>query len=137
MVLGAKYYGVIPEDACCFSTTGNGRGAREAGLAHPTENYAPGVAHAKGMGDVVALLGYYKRSCAPARDAVVVEPALEAPWINFAAARRMVQPHLSEDAAIAAVFDLHRDALEGRPDGHTTVMIDRLRWRKSFLSSVT
>ncbi len=77
------------------------------------------------MGDVVALLGVLQEELrVQGADAVVVEPALEAPWDqSFAAARRMVQPHLSEDAAIAAVLDLHRDALEGRPDGYTTVMI--------------
>jgi stage II sporulation protein P len=126
-VLGAKYYGVIPG-----KTPGTPQQQVTADAArvllytaHPTENYAPKETHAKGIGDVANLLYTLQDELSVLGVEVLVEePVLGIPWDqSFTTARRLVQPRLAQGNGVAAVLDLHRDALEGRADGYTTTMI--------------
>ncbi|MGI6081368.1 MAG: stage II sporulation protein P [Limnochordia bacterium] len=127
-VLGAKYFGFAPS----FGTKAEederpGPGA-EAPLvlvytAHPMENYAPAPPHAEGVGDVASVCRHLEQSLQKhGIRAQMVTGQKPVQWReSFTEARRVLLPVMEKAERVSALLDVHRDALEGRPDGYTTV----------------
>ncbi|HHW10332.1 MAG TPA: hypothetical protein GXX29_10185 [Firmicutes bacterium] len=93
--------------------------------AHPSENYSPREPHAKGEGDVVTIVevlaGHLTEAKVPVK---VIGDIKAAPWGEaFEAARLALLPAINAAGRIGAIIDIHRDALEDKPPGYTTVMV--------------
>jgi stage II sporulation protein P len=127
-VLGAKYFGFVPP----FGTKviKDGQPGADAPMilvytAHPTENYAPAPPHADEIGDVVSVCRTLEESLKEQKlRAQMVTGQKPVPWReSFAEARRVLLPVIEAAQGVAAVLDIHRDALDGRPEGYTTVTV--------------
>ncbi|NLN18254.1 MAG: hypothetical protein GX162_03110 [Firmicutes bacterium] len=126
-VLGAKYFGFAPSFG---RKAKEERPAAEAPLvlvytAHPMENYAPAPPHAEGVGDVASVCRHLEQSLQKhGVRAQMVTGQRSVPWReSFAEARRVLLPAMEKADRVSALLDIHRDALEGRPDGYSTVSL--------------
>lgn len=127
-VLGAKYFGYVPP----FGKRANkdDQPGADAPLvlvyaAHPMENYAPAPPHAEGIGDITSVSRVLEQSLKEQNlRAQMITGQNSVQWSeSFAEARRVLLPVMETAQGIAAILDIHRDALEGRPEGYTTAKV--------------
>lgn len=128
-VVGAKYFGFAPPIGQSGVENEQKAGA-EASLvliynAHPTENYAPAPPHAKEIGDVVSV-GRALETQLKERQlrAIFVTDMQPVPWgESFAEARRVLLPRMERAQGLVAILDIHRDAIDDKPDGYATAIV--------------
>ncbi len=131
-VAGAKFIGFIPgktnpaPPAAGDAKPAVGTEAKPLVLvytAHPGENYSPQPPHASQAGDIVTVGGALAKALRTAGMQVELVTPDKAPWDQaFAVARSALAPVLEK--GVGAVVDVHRDALEGKPDGYCTVALN-------------
>jgi stage II sporulation protein P len=130
-IAGAKLVGFKPKNA--EPVAGNGTLVPETqaamvliSSAHPSENYSPASPHAKGAGDVVTVSQALVAALqAEKQQAQLVIPTGTIPWSEaFNIARTALQPALGDGSKVAAIIDIHRDALDDKPDGYCTVFVE-------------
>jgi len=137
-IAGAKFLGFTPgkggtndpaaatSDAAADAGAGAGAGAQYVvvTVAHPTENYSPQQPHAQGAGDIVAVSAAVVKSLQDAKvQAELVTPEIGLWEESFTLTRTALQPALAKQSA-TAVVDIHRDALEGKPEGYCTITVN-------------
>lgn len=135
-VLGAKYFGFTPWKKAPAGTpqqsTQQPSVSETAPLvllytAHPSENYAPNPAHAKGTGDIAQVAQALQSALQQQKlRAQLVENIPVTPWSQaFTTAYSVLQPVVAGAQGLAAIVDVHRDAIDGKPDGYTTVLVNQ------------
>lgn len=97
--------------------------------SHTTENYQPNDSHAKNgePGDVVQVGQVFvqallEKNIAAVHDQTIHDrPRYSDAFINSA---KLIERALTENPKIEMVLDLHRDGLQDKPDGYTTITIN-------------
>ena len=146
-IVGARYFGFAPEELDKGSSPpGPGTEQADEGPgtppgeitpsvlvfhSHATENYSPNDSHRRGgdSGDVVEVgltfvKGLQDRGVMVVHDLTVHDkPRYSDAFINSA---HMVETALAENPEIKFVLDIHRDGLQDKPEGFTTVKVNGL-----------
>lgn len=141
-VVGAKYFGFYPENP--DQATPSPIPAPVPGEApdpatmvpkvlvlhsHATENYQPNDSHSKSgePGDIVKVGQVFvqallEKNVVAVHDQTIHDrPRYSDAFINSA---KLIESALEENPNIQMVLDLHRDGLQDKPDGYTTITIN-------------
>ncbi len=143
-VIGARFFGFYPEEQkgtespeapgveqpkTPLGTHGQRKPSVLVFHSHATENYKPNASHRRGgeIGDIVEVGKVFvdtleKSGVMVIHDLTVHDkPRYSDAFINSA---KMVEAALGENDQIQMVLDIHRDGLQDKPEGFTTVTVN-------------